>query len=538
MLALPIIALYLIRTRLERRSVSTLLFWDQLKTQSYNSALWRKLRRWLSLLLQLLFLLLVVIALTQPLAPWQSAQPARTVFVLDPSASMSAREGEVTRWDQAVQSLDQRIRQMRSFDRAAILVAGDPPQVLSGWTSSRRVLLDSLLQARPEAGQISLRPALVLAENLKMTQPNSSIVLLTDGVWKSQDKVPAGVECWWIGEPQPNTGITHFSSRRSFASPGEVRLSAEIVSHAKEAVQGAIELTRDGQLVDVQNLSLAPGETWQREWDVRTDEASIFEAKLTDFPADVLVADDLAKASVEAVTPIKVLLVSEPNAYIEAALSALPLVEWARVEPGGYKGFSDPQTLYIFNHTPAPESFEKANVLLINPPAAGFWGKPVGAIENPLVSEASNDQPLLRHTGFARVTLDAATKWEKPPQAQVFADSFGEPLIYGQWSDRQKWALLAFDLDGSDFVLRTAFPILLGNAVESLRPAKNISVSAAPGKTESALVRTALKDVGEKQTSAVPSGWWFAFPLWWWAVCAGCVWLLGEWWLYTRRITE
>jgi len=290
--------------------------------------------------------------------------------------------------------------------------------------------------------------------------------------------------------------------------------------------------------VDVQNLSLAPGETWQREWDVRTDEASIFEAKLTDFPADVLVADDLAKASVEAVTPIKVLLVSEPNAYIEAALSALPLVEWARVEPGGYKGFSDPQTLYIFNHTPAPESFEKANVLLINPPAAGFWGKPVGAIENPLVSEASNDQPLLRHTGFARVTLDAATKWEKPPQAQVFADSFGEPLIYGQWSDRQKWALLAFDLDGSDFVLRTAFPILLGNAVESLRPAKNISVSAAPGKTESALVRTAPENVGEKQTSTAPSGWWFSFPLWWWAVCAGCVWLLGEWWLYTRRITE
>ena len=48
-LGLPIIAFYLIRTRLERRGVSTLLFWEQIKTQSYNSALWRKLRRWLSL---------------------------------------------------------------------------------------------------------------------------------------------------------------------------------------------------------------------------------------------------------------------------------------------------------------------------------------------------------------------------------------------------------------------------------------------------------------------------------------------------------
>ncbi|MEI6339187.1 MAG: VWA domain-containing protein [Verrucomicrobiota bacterium] len=537
-LALPVIALYLIRTRQERRSISTLLFWDQLKTQSTNSALWRKLRRWISLLVQLLFLLLLVFALTRPLVPWQSVQPSRTVFVLDPSASRSAREGDATRWERAVQILAGRIRQMRSFDRAAILLAGDPPQVLSGWTASRRALLDSLQQARPESGQIPLRPALALAENLKMTQPNSSIVLLTDGVWKDKDEAPAGVECLWIGEPQPNTGITHFSARRSFAAPGEVRVSAEVVSHAKAGVNGAIELTRDGHWVDVQNLSLAPGETWQREWDVRTDEAAVFEARLTDFPADALRADDSARATVEAVAPIKVLLVSGPNAYIEAALSALPLVEWARVEPGGYKGFSDPQTLYVFNRTPAPESFEKANILLINPPVAGFWGNPVGAVERPLVSEVNPNQPLLRHTGFARVTLAAATRWEKPPQAQVFADSFGDPLIYGQWDDRQKWAVLGFDLDGSDFVLRTAFPILLGNAVESLRPAKNVSASTAPGKIESALERSVPQEAAGKQTSAAPSGWWFAFPLWWWAVGAACVWLLGEWWLYSRRVTE
>lgn len=537
-LALPIIALYLIRTRLERRSVSTLLFWDQIQTQSYNSALWRKLRRWLSLLLQLLFLLLVVFALTQPLAPWQSIQPARTVFVLDPSASMSAKEGDVSRWDRAVEILEQRLRQMRSFDRAAILVAGDPPQVLSGWTASRRVLLDSLKQARPESGQVTLRPALALAENLKMTQQNSSIVLLTDGVWKDKDEVPAGVEFLWMGEPQSNTGITHFSARRSFASPGEVRLSVEVTSQAREAVNGSIELTRVEKLIDVQSLSLAPGEVWRKEWDVRADEASIFAARLTDFPADALAVDDSAQATVEAVASIKVLLISEPNAYIEAALSALPLVEWARVDPGEYQGFSDPKTLYVFNRTPAPENFATANVLLINPPVAGFWGKPAGAVEKPLVSEVDNDQPLMRHTGFARVTLDAATKWEKPPQAQVFADSFGDPLIYGQWGDRQKWALLAFDLEGSDFVLRTAFPILLGNAVESLRPAKNISASTAPGRTESALERTAPKDANENQTVSTPSGWWFAFPLWWWAVALGCVWLLGEWWLYTRRITE
>lgn len=534
-LALPIIALYLIRTQLERRTVSTLLFWEQIKTQSYNSALWRKLRRWLSLLLQLLFLALVAFALTQPLAPWQTAQPARIVFVLDPSASMSAKDGGKTRWEQAVAGLEQRIRQMRTFDRAAILLATDSPQVLSGWTASRRTLLEALAQARPSAGQVSLRPALALAENLQATQPNASVQLLTDGVWKVAAEVPEGVEVVWFGQAEPNVGVTQFSARRSFSAPGEVRVAIEVVSRAKERLEGTVELTRGEQLVDVQAVALEPGGQWQREWDIRAEGAEEFQAKLTGFPADALAMDDTARVKIDAVHAVRVVLVSGPNPYLEAALGSLPLVEWARVET--LAGFPDPGALYVFNKTAPPQGFEGANSLLINPPLAGFWGKPAGAVERPLVSEVAKDQSLMRHTGFANVSLDAAAKWEKPAVAQVFAESFGEPLIYGQWDDRHRWALLAFDLEGSDFVLRTAFPILLGNAVESLRPSKSVAASTAPGRVESALEPAAKEG---RAVTAAPGGsaWWFAFPLWWWALAAACLWLVGEWWLYTRRVTE
>lgn len=535
-LALPIIALYLIRTRLERRSVSTLLFWEQIRTQSYNSALWRKLRRWLSLLLQLVFLALVTFALTQPLAPWQTAQPTSTVFVLDPSASMLAREGAQTRWERAKEMLDQRIRQLRPFDRAALLVAADPPQVLSGWTASRRVLLDALNRAQPVGEGVSLRAALALAENLRSTQPNASIQLLTDGVWRDPTEVNGKVECVWVGEPQPNVGITQFSARRPFSSPGEVRVSLEVVSRGEIKMEGTVELFRSGQLVDVQPVSLEPGGAWQREWDLQAPGAEEFEARLAGFPPDALSVDDSARVKIDAVHVVRVILVSTPNPYLEAALDALPLVEWARVE--SLSGFPDPGALYVFNRTVPPEGFENANALLINPPSAGFWGRPDGAVERPLVSEVARDEALMRHTGFSNVSLDAATKWQKPPVAQVFAESFGDPLIYGQWDDRRHWALLAFDLEGSDLVLRTAFPILLGNAVESLRPSKTVVPSSAPGRVESALEVTAVGDHHAAAPAPGPGAWWFAFPLWWWALAAAGLWLVGEWWLFTRRITE
>jgi hypothetical protein len=504
--------------------------------QSYNSALWRKLRRWMSLLLQLVFLALVTFALTQPLAPWQTAQPASTVFVLDPSASMLTKEGSGTRWERALEVLEQRIRQLRPFDRAAILVATDPPQVLSGWTASRRTLLDALAQARPVEEGVSLRAALALAENLQATQPNASVQLLTDGVWKDPTEVGEKVECVWIGEPQPNAGITQFSARRSFSSPGEVRVSLEVTSRARDKVDGAVELFRSGQLVDVQPVPLEPGGVWQREWDLQASGADEFEAKLTGFPPDALGADDSARVKIDAVHAVKVILVSDPNPYLEAALAALPLVEWARVEK--LSGYPDPNALYVFNRIAPPEGFENANTILINPLASGFWGQSAGAVDRPLVSEVAKDEPLMRHTGFANVSLDAAAKWQKPPVSQVFAESFGEPLIYGQWDDRRRWALLAFDLEGSDFVLRTAFPILLGNAVESLRPSKTVAPSTAPGRGESALEVTALKEKHAPTASPGLVAWWFAFPLWWWALAAAALWLVGEWWLFTRRVTE
>ena len=89
-LALPIVALYLIRTRLQRKPVSTLLFWEHLTPQVYNHSLWRKLRRWVSLVLQLLFLLLLGLAIAQPLASWQTAKPAAVILILDTSVTMTA----------------------------------------------------------------------------------------------------------------------------------------------------------------------------------------------------------------------------------------------------------------------------------------------------------------------------------------------------------------------------------------------------------------------------------------------------------------
>src|SRR5215212_4760604 len=91
-LAIPIVAFYILKVRLRRVPVSTILFWEQVFEEKRPRSLWQRLRHLVSLLVQLAFLLLLVLALAEPFFPWEARQARRLVLVVDNSASMNATD--------------------------------------------------------------------------------------------------------------------------------------------------------------------------------------------------------------------------------------------------------------------------------------------------------------------------------------------------------------------------------------------------------------------------------------------------------------
>ena len=65
-LAAPIIGLYILKIRLRREPVSTIQFWRRVFEEKKPRSIWQRLRHWVSLALQLLFLLLLTGALADP----------------------------------------------------------------------------------------------------------------------------------------------------------------------------------------------------------------------------------------------------------------------------------------------------------------------------------------------------------------------------------------------------------------------------------------------------------------------------------------
>ena len=443
---------------------------------------------------------------------------------------MEATDVAPSRWQRAVQLAEQRIRQMRAFDEATLLVATDPPQVLSNWASSKRTLLRALVEARPARGGTDVRPALALARNLAECRLHGRVVLLSDGVWAEPPakEMLANVDAMWISGDGVNAGITLFAARRALTGPGEFQLAARVESHGPAAVSGSLEVYRDGRLMDAQPLALEPGKPWEKTWDGRADQNVRFEAKLVGFPADRLARDDRAEAALAAQSTVTVDLIAPPNGFLDAAFKALNSVNWKRTWPADQLGATHPGVLYIFYRSLPPKDFAADACLIIDPSASGFWGELRGPIEQPLVSEFQRESPLLRHAGIDNVSLQSAREFAPAPGTEVLAETFGKPLIFGNWKGERRWLVLPFDLETSDFVLRTAFPIMLGNIVESLRKETAVPRSIqSPGRSRARSCAPPLPRLNRwrGRTPMFRSHGGAAFrsgggP--WLSVCAGC----------------
>ena len=539
-LALPIILFYLIRQRLRVKPVTTLLFWENLAPKVHNLPLWRKLRRMVSLLLQLLLLALVVFALARPILPGQSMVASSLVLVLDPSVTMATQEGKGTRWQDAVDTALQRIDRMSFGDQACVILAGDPPKILSPWTGRKGDLRAAIQEAEVASTVTDVRASLRLAQNLALSHSGATIELISDTVWAvAPDKsLLQGVKLDLIGSTVPNSGITLFAARPQPSGAGEYELAIKLEQNTTAPLNGEITVTQNGQLMDVLQVTIPPGQPWQKFWHAQSTEAVAFQATWKPQGPDAFALDQQATAHLDAVREIKVTLVSPPNPFLEIALASQTLVKTQRVWPAPAPG--DNADITIFNGTMPPADWKGGATVLINPPQSGFWGERVGPIDQPLVSEIDKDAPLMRFADVRNVQFHSATAFTPVPGARVYADSFGKPLIFGHWETEPRWVVLAFDLDQSDFVFRTAFPIFCANLVQTLRPDSSGNVvNPLPGPVATQLKQTASDSSAPISTEKASTGhWWMALPYWWWFACAAFLLLLIEWSLYTRRITE
>jgi hypothetical protein len=324
LLAVPaIVLLHLFLQERRRREVSSLFLWRQV-TEQHSRRMRPRLLRNIHLLLQILAAVLAALALAQPVLPGAArAGSARLIVLIDTSASMSAREDQITRLELAKNRARELIGRSRRDTQVMVATAGARPSVVQSFTSDRNALYEVIRTIEAEDGTGNLERAALMLRSVQ-TNGVTEVHLITDGAFDLDPNVvlPRNFSVEQVGTPVPNRAITAFEARERFDGSA-LEAYLEIANFDESEVELTLQLETDARDASELALSLGPNEIRPVAVTLPRRSGTVFTARLAG-NTDALATDDTASVVARTVRPLRVQLVTQGNYFLESILSVYP----------------------------------------------------------------------------------------------------------------------------------------------------------------------------------------------------------------------
>ena len=474
-LAAPIVALYILKLRRRREPVSTLLFWEQIFREKQTTSLFQKLKHLLSLLLQLLFLALLVLALARPQFAFMTKSARQIILIIDRSASMNAIDDTVSCLESVKQSTLQMVDNLRFIDEMMVISCHTQPVIHSPFTNHQKSLRSAIESIVSTDVKTDLQPALAVAHSVAQTKPNPEIVVFSDfhhvpdellAQWESFQPHPSETKVHLLPVNlgiEGNVGITQFRVRKSLVNAFDYQTLLTVVNASPEEKSFNVELYLNDAILDVRPYTLAPGESKSELFTNFTMEGGRLKAVLD--VEDALSTDNVAYAALPKREQIPILLVTPNNPFLENALAVDEKLDLTVVAPDQYDPGAGEYDVTIFDRY-NPPTLGNGNYMFIYPPKAGaIWG--IGeSVETPIITEWERKHPILRHVHLDNVQITEAYRVNVPATANVLVRSFEDPLLIVEESQNRRIVFIAIDTLKSDLPLRIAFPLIVANTIQ------------------------------------------------------------------------
>jgi hypothetical protein len=473
------VAMYILKLRRRVVAVPFSKLWHRILRDKEATSLFSKLKRLLSLLLQLLLLALLVIALGDPRAATSLIKGRTLVVLIDASASMQATDGGSgeTRLDAARREVKALIRGMGGADRMLVAQMDatiTPLGPMSGDTSELERSVDSVHATDTRA---DFPRALRFATDALRNVERGEIVVVSDGdLGPAEDSLgpvhlgTAKLSYVRVGAKKRNCAITEFSVRRYPLDKSRYEVMLEVANTGPEQEDVELSLFGDGTLVDLTKLRLRAGERLPRFYPNLSGASRTLEAKIRPLEGseDALPIDDHAYALLPERRRAKVLVVSPGNTYLEAALLLDEYLDVTQVTPMEYVqkfGPSQPGFDVVIYDAVTPMQPPRAHALYIDPHGPGSPVKVERDIKMPGFDKIERKHPVVRFTALENVNIKIGRKLKPEPNDKVVGSSVEGPLLVAGQRGGFKFVALGFDVRDSDLPLRVAWPLFLLNTI-------------------------------------------------------------------------
>ncbi|HOC01621.1 MAG TPA: VWA domain-containing protein [Verrucomicrobiota bacterium] len=466
--AIPVVVLfYLLKRKRVVKLVSSTLLWQKYLAETQASAPFQKLRHNWLLVLQILLLLALIFALARPYRAGQISGGRLLVAIVDASASMQSTDETPSRFERARREALELVDSLHDTDQMVVLLAAGHTEVKQSPTGNKSALRRALQGCAVTDAPTRLAEALKLAQPLVKDRIDAEIHLFSDGAAADlTDFEHEGLNVVYhrLGARAMNVGIVGLDVRAHPEEPARRALFASVANASTNPVQTELQVLFDDQLIETRLLELRPRETVPQVFAATQAKDGIFTARLA--APDDLLADNQASLVSLLPAPVRVLLVTRGNRFLERALATAPGVQLS-VADDLVEGSDDFDVTVLDDVLPAV--WPAGNTLAIRS-ANTNWVEVTGRAETPAIVDWRTTHPLLRFVNFDNVQL-AETLTVKPPTWAVsLVDSSASPLILAGEAGRQRLIWIGFDTLQTTWPLRISFPIFIANAVAWLDP--------------------------------------------------------------------
>jgi len=471
LLTIPVVILFhLLKIRRQQAVVSSTLLWADSLRDREASAPFRRLKPNLLLLLQILAILLLALALAKPVRTVLATGYERTVLILDVSASMQVRDLPGARFAAAKHAALVEIEALQGGQQAMLIASGHEARVLVPFTEEKRVLRQAVqaLEALDVEGRLT--EALRLAQaNLQQGGRPAVVHVFTDGAFETPELPPfqgAAVRWHRFAQRSRNIGITAFETRKTYFGAFDYQAFLSVANYSGEAQTFDLTLALDGHRLKAERVALGPEVKRSFVVPFTHDGGGVLRAEI--LAEDDLAADNRALAVIPPPRPLRILLISPGNAFLEKALAADPRV---RVEPGTAETLEKAAQydVVILDNAPV-KSVPPGRYLLINTLPEGIPLELLGRMEEPPIVDWDRGHPAMRFLDLSKVAIQEAMRVRPVGSGRALVESNLTPLVYAVDERGMKAVFVGFDLYRTDFPLRVAFPLFVSNVLRWLQP--------------------------------------------------------------------
>jgi hypothetical protein len=506
-LLVPLVLLYVLRIRREKRRVPSVWLWRSAERDLLAKQPFRRFFPYLSLILEALALAALAVAFARPTLRGGQIDSVHLAIVVDTSASMGTVGGDGrARIDLARDAARALSRQLAPGADALVVEAGREPRVVSPLERDPKRIEAAIDRVKLGEAEGDLGRAIALAsDHLRSHSGTSRIVVVTDGALAYPEAFATAAlptEVVRVGTAADNAGIVRADVARSSDSPGSdrVQVFALVKNFGKTRRSAFVTLLPQNSTTALasRRLELAAGEEVPVVLSFESSPADQGMGLVVDLaPGDALRVDDRAYVRVPAGRHLPVVVAPKTaSPWLLRALASDPGIDLLGAELSTL-GADVPYDALVVIEGACPDRIPGSDFLIVNPPAGPCHGATIGApLERPTVTSWSDGDPRLRFTSFEGVVIQRAST-VVPDGARASLVRAREGTLIADISGAGRTGtLIGFDVGESNWPLRASFVLFVRNLVELARNHR-AGVAAGPTRTGEPIALRVPFDVNE-----------------------------------------